>query len=142
MVNVEFKDLALYMVIVMYTLSLMFVGFEYTFSQLAGVELTSPITGEPMGSLVVGYLQQAELNDRSGNIVSANFLENSTYYDRIETSITAAAVVTWEVIQLLSGTYIFNVLQLLAVPIWLINTIITIYILLLARLIIGYLQRI
>ena len=142
MVNVEFKDLALYMVIVMYTLSLMFVGFEYTFSQLAGVELTSPVTGEPMGSLVVGYLQEAELNDRSSAIVSANFTTNSTFYDRVETSITGAAFVAWELIQLLSGTYIFNVLQLLGVPIWLINTIITVYILLLARLIVGYIQKI
>lgn len=138
----EFKDLALVMVIGMYALSLMLIGFEYSFSQLAGVDMTSPVTGEPMGSLVVGYLQEAELNDRSSAIVTANFTTNSTFYDRVETSITGAAFVAWELIQLLSGTYIFNVLQLLGVPIWLINVIITIYILLLARLIVGYIQKV
>jgi hypothetical protein len=73
--------------------------------------MVSPLTGEPMEtSAIVGYLQSAEFNEALIQISSANFTGNSTFYSKIETFTTGAAFVAWELIGLMTGTYIFNMM--------------------------------
>ena len=136
-------DKALIIVFVFYALGFMMVGMEYSVSQVYHVDLVSPLTGDPMpSSSIVGYLQNGEFNDATDNIVSANYTSNSTFYSKVETFTTGAAYVAWELIGLMSGTYIFNIMLLMGVPVWFVTAFIALYILLLARAIIGYVRGI
>ena len=126
----------------MYGAGLMFIGMEYTIGQIVDVEMVSPVSGIPINSAIVGYLQEDDLNSSTNLIVTANYTSNSTFYDRVETFTTGAAFVAWELIQLMTGTYIFNILLLFGVPQWLVTLFVTLYILLLARAIIGYVRGI
>jgi len=121
----------------------MMVGMEYSVSQVYHVELVSPLNGNPMpSSAIVGYLQNAEFNAATGEIVTADFTTNSTFYNKIETFTTGAAYVAWELIGLMTGTYIFNMMLLMGVPVWFVSAFIALYILLLARAILGYVRGI
>jgi len=136
-------DKALIIVFVFYALGFMMVGMEYSVNQVFHVDMVSPLTGEPMPpSAIVGYLQQAEFNESTGEIVTANFTTNSTFYNKVETFTTGAAYVAWELIGLMTGTYIFNMMLLIGVPAWFVAAFIALYILLLARAIIGYVRGI
>ena len=135
-------DKALIIVIFFYSFGFISVGLEYSVSQIWHVEMVSPLTGEPMNSQIVGYLQQDNLNEKSTNIINANYTANSTFFDKIETFTTAAAFVAWELVALMTGTYIFRTMLLLGVPAWFVTSFIVIYGLLLARAIIGYIRGI
>jgi hypothetical protein len=135
-------DKALIIIIVFYAAGLSMLGVEITLGQVYHVEMVSPVSGEPINSAIAGYMQQQEFNERTQNIVSANFTTNSTFYDRVETFTTGAAFVAWELVGLMTGTYIFYILLLFGVPDWFVTGLITLYILLLARAIIGYVRGI
>lgn len=135
-------DKALIIIITMYALGLMMVGLESTLLQVYHVEMISPLTGEPVKGAVEGYLQMSEFNARSANIASADFTTNSTFYDRVETFTTGAAFIAWELVTLMSGTYIFHIMILFGIPQWFVTAFIILYILLLARAIIGYVRGI
>lgn len=118
------------------------VGIEYTVGQVYHVELVSPVSGEPINTAIVGYLQTDEFNQRSQAIASANYTSNSTFYDRVETFTTGAAFVAWELVGLMTGTYIFYIMLLFGVPNWFVVGFIMLYIILLARAILGYVRGI
>ena len=136
-------DKALIIVFTFYALGFMMVGMEYSVNQVYHVDMVSPLTGEPMpSSAIVGYMQNAQFNESTGEIVTANFTSNSTFYNKVETFTTGAAYVAWELIGLMTGTYIFNMMLLMGVPVWFVTAFIALYILLLARAIIGYVRGI
>ena len=91
--------------------------------------------GVPVTSHIATAINEDELNTRTANVVSANYTGNSTFYDKIETFTTSAAYVAWELITLLTGTYIFNVLLIMGIPNYFVM-------ILLARAIIGYIRGI
>jgi hypothetical protein len=94
-------DKALIIVFTFYALGFMMVGMEYSVNQVYHVDMVSPLTGEPMpSSAIVGYLQNAQFNESTGEIVTANFTSNSTFYNKVETFTTGAAYVAWELIGL------------------------------------------
>ncbi len=136
-------DKALIIVFTFYALGFMMVGMEYSVNQVYHVDMVSPLTGEPMpSSAIVGYLQNAQFNESTGEIVTANFTSNSTFYNKVETFTTGAAYVAWELVGLMTGTYIFNMMLLIGIPAWFVTAFIALYILLLARAIIGYVRGI
>lgn len=135
-------DKALIIVIFFYAFGFISVGLEYSVAQVWHVELVSPVTGQPMNSAIVGYLQQDEVNERSTNIINANYTGNSTFFDKIETFTTGAAFVAWELVALMTGTYVFRTMLLLGVPDWFVTSFIVLYGLLLARAILGYVRGI
>ncbi len=120
----------------------MMLGMEYTVGQVYHVELVSPVTGEPVKSQILGYLEEGEFNTRTANIVTANYTGNSTFFDKIETFTTGAAFVAWELIALMTGTYIFWIMGLFGVPTWMITMFVSLYVLLLARSVIGWVRGI
>jgi hypothetical protein len=136
-------DKALIIVFVFYALGFMIIGLEYSVNQVYHVEMVSPLTGEPMEtSSIVGYLQNSEFNAQTEQIVTANFTTNSTFFNKVETFTTGAAYVAWELIGLMTGTYIFNIMLQMGVPAWFVTAFVALYILLLARAIIGYVRGI
>lgn len=132
---------ALIVIIFMYATSMSILGAQYVLADAFGWTLTN-FDGEPIESHLVGFVNEDELNTRTSNVAAANFTGNTTYYDRIETFTTSAAYVAWELITLLTGTYIFNIMWLMGVPIHFVLIFVTLYILLLARAIIGYIRGI
>jgi len=132
----------LFIIIVFYALGVSFLGIELTLGQWMHIEMVSPLTGEPVKTAISGYMQQQQFNERTEAITSANFTTNSTFYNKVETFTTAAAFVAWELVGLMTGVYIFYIMSLFGVPNWFVVGFIVVYILLLARAIIGYIRGI
>ena len=76
-------DKALIIVFVFYALGFMMVGMEYSVSQVYHVELVSPLNGNPMpSSAIVGYLQNAQFNNSTGEIVTADLQQTAHFTTR------------------------------------------------------------
>lgn len=134
------KDKALMIVIFMYAAGFVFLGVQFTFADVFYITMTN-FEGVPIKSALHGFINDENINERTSNIISADYNTNSTYYDRIETFTTGGAFVVWELITLMTGTHIFYIMLLFGVPEIFILVFVTIYALLLARAIIGYLSR-
>ena len=131
---------ALIVIIFMYAASMSMIGGQIV-ADMMGITIVN-YNGVPVTSHIATAINEDELNTRTANIVSANYTGNSTFYDKIETFTTSAAYVAWELITLLTGTYIFNVLLIMGIPNHFVLIFVTLYVLLLARAIIGYIRRI
>ncbi len=134
-------DKALIVIIAMYALSVSVIGVQYE-AMSEGVEITN-LSGTPIRSHVLGFINQDQLNQITLNITLGNYSDsgqNTTFYSKIETFTTGAAFVAWELVTLLSGTYIFNFLYLMGVPAIFVAGFVIIYLLLLSRAVIGYVR--
>ncbi len=88
--------------------------------------------GVPVESSILGIIDIDEINIRTVGIVDANFTENTTSFNRVENPEISSAFVAWELIQLITGTYIFQLLVLFGVPIIMVTPMVIVYVLLLA----------
>jgi len=88
--------------------------------------------GVPVESSILSIIDIDEINIRTVGIVEANFTENSTAFNRVEDPQISSAFVAWELIQLITGTYIFQLLVLFGVPIIMVTPMVIVYVLLLA----------
>ena len=134
-------DNALKIIIFMYAAGFSLLGVQYTMADTIGLEMTN-LDGVPIKSALHGFINDDEINTKTQNIVSANFQGNSTYYDKVETFTTGAAFVAWELVSLMTGTYIFYIMFLFGVPEIFVLVFVTLYVLLLARAILGYVRGI
>ena len=134
-------DNALKIIIFMYAAGFSLLGVQYTMADTIGLEMTN-MDGVPIKSALHGFINDDEINTRTQNIVSADFQGNSTYYDKVETFTTGAAFVAWELVSLMTGTYIFYIMFLFGVPEIFVLVFVTLYVLLLARAILGYVRGI
>jgi hypothetical protein len=134
-------DNALKIIIFMYAAGFSLLGVQYTMADTIGLEMTN-MDGVPIKSALHGFIKDDNINARTANIVSADFQGNSTYYDKVETFTTGAAFVAWELVSLMTGTYIFYIMYLFGVPSMFVLVFITLYALLLARAILGYVRGI
>jgi len=125
----------------MYAAGFSIVGIQFTLGDVFGITLTNA-EGVPIDSALRGFIKQDELNIRSANIISANFIENTTFYSKIETFTTGAAFVAWELITLMTGTYIFYIMILFGIDEIFVIAFLALYIMLLARTIVGYIRGI
>lgn len=125
----------------MYAVGFSIVGIQFTLADVFNITLTNT-EGVPIDSALRGFIKQDELNLRSAAIVSANFTGNTTFYDRIETFTTGAAFVAWELITLMTGTYVFYIMILFGIDEIFVIGFLALYIILLARAIIGYVRGI
>ena len=134
-------DKALMIIIFMYAVGFSMLGIQYTLADTFGITMTN-MEGTPIKSALHGFIKDDNTNERTQNIVSADFQGNSTYYDRVETFTTGAAFVAWELVTLMTGTYIFYIMFLFGVPEIFVLVFVTLYVLLLARAILGYVRGI
>jgi len=134
-------DNALKIIIFMYAAGFSLLGVQYTMADTIGLEMTN-LDGTPIKSALHGFIKDDTINEKTSNIVSADFQGNSTYYDKVETFTTGAAFVAWELVSLMTGTYIFYIMYLFGVPSMFVAVFITLYALLLARAILGYVRGI
>ena len=134
-------DNALKIIIFMYAAGFSLLGVQYSLADAVGFAMTN-MDGVPIKSALHGFIKDDQINTKTQNIVSANFQGNSTYFDKVETFTTGAAYVAWELVSLMTGTYIFYIMFLFGVPEIFVLVFVTLYVLLLARAILGYVRGI
>lgn len=132
---------ALIIIIFMYSASFAMLGVQYVVGDVLDIEITN-LNGVPIRSHLVSFVDIDTLNEQTAKIVAANYTTNSTFFSKIETFTTGAAYVAWELITILTGTYIFNFMYLMGVPLYFVAGFVFLYAILLARAIIGYVRGI
>lgn len=126
---------------VIYSISFSALGFQYVVGDVFGFTITS-FDGRIVKSEILDWINQSYLNTVTRNIVTANFTENTTAFNKVIDSTIAAAYVGWELVTLMTGTYVFNLLYLLGVPPIYIAGMVILYVFLLGRTVIGYIRGI
>ena len=130
-------DNALRIMLFMWIISACLLAGQYLIMDEFGMILVGP-TGIPLESHLVEYLDQDLFNEASESIVAGS---NGTW-NRVDELDISGAFVAWELVQLLSGTYVFNLLLLFGVPLQIVVVIVVGYFALLARAIVGYIRGI
>jgi hypothetical protein len=126
---------SLYIMIFMYSISFSILGAQFIVGDVMGVEMTD-INGDPLKSSILTTIQVDQLNTSAQNVIGTN--QTSIVSDPI----TAAAGIAWELILLMTGTYVFQIAYLLGIPSILVAGMVLLYIILLMRTIIAYLRGI
>ena len=124
---------ALIIVVFMYATSFSMIAGQYMLGDVFGVTMVN-FEGIEVRSNILDVINEGNLNSVTGNL---NTLNQTT----IESNpITAAGEFVWDVITLLTGTYIFNMLLFFGVPPIFIGGMVIIYSIMLFRTLIGYLR--
>ncbi len=124
---------SLYIMIFMYSISFSILGAQFIVGDVMGVEMTD-INGDPLKSSILTTIQVDQLNTSAQNVIGTN--QTSIVSDPI----TAAAGIAWELILLMTGTYVFQIAYLLGIPSIIVAGMVLLYIILLMRTIIAYLR--
>jgi len=127
----------------MYGASISFLTIEYVMIDVFHIEVTNYAGQQLTGAFVTTQLNLEAFNTISQAISNGTYdPTNGTFYNRVETYATAGAAVAWNFVSLLTGLYIFNLLTFMGVPLPFVIGLAILYVFLLARTIIGLLQRI
>ena len=119
--------------IFMYATSFGLLGSQFLIGDIIGVQMTD-IEGNPLKSSILDTINVDTLGTSAQNVIGTNATAVTT------DPITAAAGIAWELIQLMTGTYIFNIAYLMGVPLIIVAGMTLLYITLLMRTIIAYLR--
>ncbi len=103
---------------------------QFVMGDIFGFVFTTP-DGTEIKSNILAIIDIDEINIRELNIIEGNFTENTTAFNRVEDSAVASAYVAWEALQLVSGTYIFNIMVLFGMPVVLVAIMVIVYVFLL-----------
>lgn len=122
----------------MYSVSFSLLAGQYVVADVYGLTLRS-WTGAEIKSSVLDFIDQDTLNDVTLAIANVNSTRNSTL-DAVTQSFELGLTIGFELLTLLTGTYIFNFLYLMGVPAVMIAGMVIIYAILLGRAIIAYLR--
>ena len=128
-------DNALVVIIFMYVLSFSFLGVQYMLADTLGITMTS-ISGETLRPNILAStnIDRLDAIARDASDTSIDAIEDNP--------VLAAASIAWDILQILTGTYIFTVLLLLDIPHIFVSMIVIIYTLLMVRTVIAYLRGI
>lgn len=127
-------DNALRIMLFMWITSGVLLGVQYIFADQYGYDLTTP-DGEPMKSHLLQMIDEDRFNEATRNISAGS---NGTW-NRVEEFDISAAYVMWELVRLLTGSYVYNILLLFGVPPVFVTVFVLAHWALLARAIVGYL---
>ena len=119
-------------------MSVAYLTVEYTFVDVFHLEITNLDGVVLNGGLVQSWMQLSSLNSVTSDIINGTYEPtNGTFYNRVETAVTAGAAVAWNFVLLLTGLYIFNLILFLGVPSPFVVGLAILYVILLARTIIA-----
>ena len=124
----------------MYALSFSFLIGQYIFADVLGMTLTSPITGLPIQSAVLEFINTGNINSIATQTVNVNST-TSNVFTGIERAFQLGMTVGLQLFELMTGTYIFNLLSVLGVPNIAILVFVTIYVFLLIRAAMSYFRN-
>ena len=126
---------ALIIIIFMYSTSFGLLAAQFLWADMVGITLVNQ-ENIAIGSSVESIIHLDQINTSTSAVVNMN--KTATIADPIAT----AANMTWEILQILTGTYIFSILALFGIPSIVIAGLVIIYSMLLFRALIGYLRGI
>lgn len=126
---------ALIVIIFLYAVGFGILSIQWAVADVFGITLTN-FEGTPIKSNLLAALKVENLN------LSEKTITNINKTSAVINPLPTAAEVAWELIQLVTGTYIFNILYLLGVPAIAVAGLVGIYFLLVARAFFGYLRGI
>jgi len=128
----------------------MFIGIQYLIGDVFGIDITinctdgdvvawkcSDYLGQPIKSHLIGYIDTADITTKLADSLDGT---DDGAIDRIVGFALAAAYVAWNLIAILSGITIFQLLWFLGVPFIIVTGIALVYYVLLARAILGYVR--
>lgn len=131
---------SLSIMIFMWAVSFSVFGFQVALADAFGIEITN-YRGEAIRPQLARLIDTESFNSATEAIVSGTYTDaNGTEHNRITDAGISSIFIVWELIQLLSGTYIFGFLYLLGVPLIFVTILVIIYFALLARAIVGYIR--
>lgn len=131
---------ALFIIISMYALSFSLLIGQYIWSDVVGLTMYSPITGLPFQSSVLQFINTGNINTISESVVTVNATTSNTFTG-IERAFQLGMTVGLQLFELMTGTYIFNLLQVFGVPAIMILPIVTVYVFLMIRAAMSYFRN-
>lgn len=131
---------ALFIAITMYALSFSLLIGQYVFADIVGMQMYSPITGIPIQSAVLQYINTGTINSISSGVVNVNATTPNTFTG-IERAFQLGMTVGLDLFTLLTGTYIFNLLQIFGVPAIAILPLVALYVFLMIRAAMSYFRN-
>ena len=120
-------------IIFVYAMSFGILTAQFIFADVFGITLKN-INGVPIKTNLISITNISQVNTIQQNITS------TSRSSIVSNPVMAAAGIAWELVLLITGTYVFNILYLLGVPIIFIMGLVAIYFMLLARAILGYIR--
>jgi len=124
----------------MYALSFSLLIGQYIFGDVIGLTMYSPITGIPFQSAILQFINTDNLNEISTSVINVNSTTPNTFIG-IERAFQLGMTVGLELFQLLTGTYIFNLLQMIGIPLIAILPIVVLYVFLMIRAAMSYFRN-
>ncbi len=80
-------------------------------------EFCQNIKGQPLKPFILGGLNVDQVNEIVGNTITGNYEpDDGEPFDKIKDFGIAAAFIGWELVTLITGTYIFSFMYLIGVP--------------------------
>ena len=128
------KHKAIIIILFMYSLSFSMLSVQYMYADVLGTDIKN-FEGVVMKSEVLEYVDTGAINTATSNIVGTNSTS-------VVNNPVSAAGIAWEIIQLMSGTYIFNLLVLFGIPEIMVAGMTILYVILLAFTIVSYIRGI
>lgn len=122
----------------MYAINFSLLTGQYVVGDVYGITLTN-YQGEPIRSSILEFLNTGTLNTVTGEIAQVNNTRNNTL-DAVTDSFEIGITIAFELLTLLTGTYIFNLLYLLGIPPIFLAGLIAMYAIMLGRAIIAYVR--
>ena len=135
----------------MWTASFMALGAQWMLGDVVGVQMvvvcydTTPlctdVKGTPMKPYILDFIDDGNINQLTERAVGGSYTNpDASSFDKVLNFSIAAAHVAWDIIGLLSGTFIFGFLYYSGVPLILVVGISLIYVIFLVRAILGYVR--
>ena len=131
---------ALFIAICMYALSFSLLIGQYLYADILGMALYSPITGAPLQSAVLQFIDTGNLNSIASNVVTVNSTTPNSFAG-IERAFQLGMTVGLQLFELMTGTYIFNLMSLLGIPDLVILCFVVLYVFLLIRAAMSYFRN-
>jgi len=126
-------DKPLIIIIFLYLTSFMLLGMQFVLGDIFGVTMTN-FEGEEMRSAIIDLMRYGNLNELTNTFAEQD--ETPSVLD----SIWAYVNLGWELVQLLTGTYVFNLLRFFGIPHIFVAGIVGVYLIMIGRTVLGYIR--
>ena len=124
----------------MYALSFSLLIAQYVYADIIGLTMYSPVTGAPIQSSILQYINTGTINSISVDVVNVNATTPNTFTG-IERAFQLGMTVGLDLFTLMTGTYIFNLLQVIGLPAIFILPIVVLYVFLMIRAAMSYFRN-
>lgn len=124
----------------MYALSFSLLIGQYIFADVLGMSMYSPTTGVELQPAVLQFINTGTLNTIAVDVVNVNST-TSNVFTGIERAFQLGMTIGLELFQLMTGTYIFSLVQVLGIPNIVTLPFVTLYVFLLIRAAMSYFRN-